>query len=145
MNQKEASSSSDEEDDDDPMIDTLANALLEAEGPIEIDPEKQREQDIMAEVARRRAAMNAAATKEKSDKIFERFDKDGDGFLNFKELKELGAATGGQLPREAYDSICGEIGADPRKGVTRELLLLMYTDASLGDAHRDYNLIFNAG
>ena len=44
----------------------------------------------------------------------------------------------------AYNSICQEIGADHKKGVTKELLLLMYTDAGLGDAHRDYNLIFNS-
>ena len=34
-------------------------------------------------------------------------------------------------------------GANPAKGVTKALLLTMYTDASLGDAHRDHNLVFN--
>ena len=54
----------------------------------------------------------------------------------------MGQATGGELQRAAYNSICQEIGADPSKGVTKALLLCMYTDAGLGDAHRDYNLIF---
>ena len=145
-NNAEASGS---DDDDDAVMDEMAAALVEAEGlagakaSIEVDPEVERQQEIMAEVARRRQALNAAATKQKSDAIFERFDADRDGFLNYRELKNLGAATGGQLPRAAYTSICNEIGADPAKGVTRELLLLMYTDAGLGDACRDHNLIFN--
>ena len=46
------------------------------------------------------------------------------------------------MPEAAYVSICQEIGAMPARGITKELLLLMYTDAGLGDAHRDYNLIF---
>ena len=63
--------------------------------------------------------------------------------MNYKELRALGLATGGELPQGVYRSVCEEIGADPSKGVTKELLLLMYTDAGLGDAHRDYNLVFN--
>ena len=159
------------------MDKALAEAVLESElefGQVpQLDPAKQREQDIIAEVARRRKEMEATATKKKSDEIFEHFDgkpttkhlqgwhcwpslltaisfnfvhcsADRDGYMNFQELRELGRATGGDLPRPAYVSICEEIGADPSKGVTKALLLLMYTDAGLGDAHRDYNLIFQA-
>ncbi len=146
MNNHEASSSSDEEGDDAAM-DEMCAGLLEAEGltpgrQMEVDPEVQREQDIIAEVARRRAERDATVTKQKSDEIFQHFDVDGDSYLNYTELRKLGLATGGELPKPAYKSICEEIGANPAKGVTKELLLLMYTDAGLGDAHRDYNLIF---
>ena len=149
MHNHEASSSSDEEGDGDMATDQIAAMLLEAEGlttGLQIDPEVQREQEIMAEVARRRAERDPqlTAAKRKSDEIFRHFDADGDGYLNYSELKKLGIATGGELPKLAYDSICQEIGANPACGVTKELLLLMYTDAGLGDAHRDYNLIFGA-
>ena len=145
MHNAEASSSDD--DDDDPEMDkALAQAVLESEmeefGPMQVDPAVQRQNDIMAEVARRRKEVQGDATKRKCDAIFDHFDVDHDGYLNYKELHALGQATGGELPHPAYVSICGEIGADPSKGVTKALLLCIYTDANLGDAHRDYNLIF---
>ena len=130
------------------VMDSIAAAALEAEGldpgQLVVSPEVQREQDIMAEVARRRQERDATATKRKSDEIFAHFDADRDGYLNFQELRALGSATGGELPQSAYGAICSEIGANPARGVTKELLLLMYTDAAMGDAHRDHNLIFNS-
>lgn len=176
MNQAEASSSDDDMCDEDHAMDELAAAVLKDElaqdaslqqAVLEAEPPAaaQREQDIMAEVARRRAALDADATRRKSDEIFDHFDQDRDGYLGYKELRALGQATGGELPKAAYVSICSEIGADPKKGVTKALLLCMYTDAALvrwsrfgrvrvgrqpnvidacsqGDAHRDYNLVF---
>ena len=147
MNQHESSGSDDEDmTNEEAAVDSIAKAIFEAEveefGTAQVDPAVQREQDIMAEVAKRRQERDAHATKRKSDKIFEKFDKDRDGYLNYMELCELGRATGGDLPQAAYVAVCQELGADPSKGVTKALLLLMYTDASLGDAHRDYNLIF---
>lgn len=144
-NQAEASGSDDDMDTEEQQaMDELTAAVLESEGIATVSPAVQREQDIIAEVARRRKDMDAAATRKKSDAIFAHFDADGDGYLNFKELRALGQTTGGDLPLAAYTSICEEIGANPKKGVTKELLLLMYTDAGLGDAHRDYNLIFKS-
>ena len=143
MNQNEASGSDDDmSGDEEHVMDELAAAVIESEGALPVvDPRAQREQDIIiAEVARRREQQNT--TRHKSDEIFERFDADGDGFLNYLELRALGKATGGDLPEAAYVAVCGEIGANPSKGVTKALLLTMYTDAGLGDAHRDYNLIF---
>ena len=152
MNNAEAGSSSDEEEpEEDKAMDALTAAMLESEAemtdsPPAISPEKQRELDIIAEVARRREAKNsAAATQRKSDAIFDKFDIDRDGLLNYRELSALGRATGGDLPQPAYVSVCKEIGADPNKGVSRPLLLCIYTDAGLGDVHRDYNLIFGPG
>ena len=149
MNQHESSGSDDDgSDNEDADADKLlAKAVLEAEmedAPMQVDPETLRQQEIIAEVARRRAERdnNTAATKRKSDAIFDRFDIDTDGFMNFQELRALGKATGGDLPHAAYLSLCQEIGANPDKGVSKALLLTMYTDAGLGDAHRDYNIIF---
>ena len=64
------------------------------------------------------------------------------GYLNYAELASLGAATGGELPEMAYCAICEEVGADAKRGVTRQELFTMYTDAGMGDANRDFNLIF---
>lgn len=76
MHNAEASGSDD--DDDDRMDQALAAAVLESEveefGSMQVDPAVQREQDIVAEVARRRKEMQGAATKKKSDEIFEQFD-----------------------------------------------------------------------
>ena len=146
MHNAEASGSDDDEED--PEFDkALAKAVLESEadefGPMQVDPAAQRQRDIMAEVERRRKALQGDSTKRKSDAIFDKFDVDGDGYLNYTELRALGKATGGELPHPAYVSICGEIGADPAKGVPKPLLLVIYTDANLGDAHRDYNMIFS--
>lgn len=148
MNQHEASGSDDDMSDNEDADALLAKAVLESEmedapGGLIVDPDKKREQDIMAEVARRRAALNnAEATKRKSDAIFDRFDVDKDGYMNYEELRALGLATGGDLPEVAYVALCEEIGANPAKGVTKALLLTMYTDAGLGDAHRDHNMLF---
>lgn len=145
MHQNESSSSDDDmSGDEDQAMDELAAAVIESEGALpQIDPSVQREMDIIAEVARRRKEQEGAmSTKQKSDEIFEKFDVDRDGYLNFNELRALGKATGGELPHAAYAAVCQEIGANPAHGVTRALLLTMYTDAALGDAHRDHNLVF---
>jgi len=138
--QHEASGSDDDMESEDRAMDALAAAISESEGAQFVEPEVTREQQVIAEVARRR---DAAETKRKSDAIFDRFDADGDGYLNFDELRALGLATGGELPHPAFVAICEELGAAPHRGVTKSLLLTMYTDAGLGDAHRDYNLIFS--
>lgn len=147
MNQNEASSSDDDmSGDEDQVMDALAAEVIASEGALPpVDPHVQREQDVIAEVARRREEQkNAAATRRKSDEIFERFDVDRDGYLSFQELRALGKATGGELPEAAFVAVCQEIGANPAKGVTKALLLTMYTDAGLGDAHRDHNLVFKS-
>ena len=144
MDQHESSGSEDEEDRG---LDEFAKAVIEDElGPgyelPQIDPEIKRKQDIIAEVARRRKERDETEARRKSDEIFERFDADGDGFLNFEELHSLGQATGGELAFETYTAVCQEVDANPKQGVTKALLHIMYSDAGLGDPHRDYNLIF---
>ena len=79
MHNAEASGSDDSDEEEDVEMDkALAEAVLESElefGQVpQLDPAKQREQDIIAEVARRRKEMEATATKKKSDEIFEHFD-----------------------------------------------------------------------
>ena len=130
-------------------IDEAASALLQeltVDGAqIELDPEVVRRQDIMEEVARRRAATDEAPgvrLRRKSDAIFAKFDADADGFLSFTELRSLGAATGGDLTELAYGAICAEVEADAKRGVTPDELFRMYTDAEMGDAERDYNIVF---
>ena len=75
---------------EDQAMDELVGAVLESEGIPQLDPETQRQQDIIAEVNRRRAERDAAAqaneTKRKSDEIFAHFDIDRDGYMNFKGM-----------------------------------------------------------
>ena len=83
--------------------------------------------------------------REKSDAIFAHFDVDQDGFLKYAELAALGSATGGNLPEIAFGAICEELNADPTKGIDRNALFCLYTDAGMGDVGRDYNLVFGSG
>lgn len=129
-------------------IEEAASSLIKEltiDGELQIDPEVARRQEIMEEVARRRAAMDEAPEvrlRRKSDRIFAKFDVDADGYLSFKELRALGAATGGDLTELAYGAICAEVDADAKRGVTPDELFRMYTDAEMGDADRDYNIVF---
>ena len=93
MNQHESSGSDDDGSDNEDADKLLAAAVLEAEmedAPV-LDPETLRQQEIIAEVARRRAERdnNTTATKQKSDEIFDRFDVDKDGYMNYEELRTL--------------------------------------------------------
>jgi hypothetical protein len=111
-----------------------------------VPPAKQREQEVEEELERRREQQAAKSGKsrqrEKSDALFDHFDVDRDGFLSYKELAALGKATGGDLPEIAYGAICGEVHADPKRGVSRDELFRLYTDAGMGNVARDYNLVF---
>ena len=119
--------------------------MYKAHETLRVDPETARQMEIVEEVKRRRQQDEPARLRHKSDAIFGRFDVDGDGFLNFAELSVLGAATGGgELSQLAYGAVCHEIGADAARGVTCDELFKLYTDADMGDANRDYNLIFRS-
>ena len=115
---------------------------------VEVPAEKQRELDLIAEVARRREALAVegkvpkARRRDKSDAIFRRFDADADGYLNLAELRALGAATGGEVTELMYGAVCQEIGADAARGVSIDGLWTLYTDAGMGDVSRDHNLVF---
>ena len=68
---------------------------------------------------------------------------------HIESLSAVRLQTGGELQRNMYNSICAEIGANPASGITKPLLLLMYTPgdeggAGFGDAFRDFNMIFGA-
>ena len=135
-----------EDDLEDEIVASMVQAMSAEGGLMEVDAGALREQEIVAEVAARRSKKHASGAKrqrEKSDAIFDTFDADKDGFMNFAELAALGTATGGELPEIAYGAICSEVGANAKKGVTRDELFMMYTDAAMGDVSRDFNLIFN--
>ena len=105
----------------------------------------EREHELVEEVQRAQAAPPLDALsdlREKSDAIFGRFDADGDGILCLEELNALSAATGGQpLTELAFRAVCAEVKT-ASAGISREALWLLYTDAGMGDAKRDYNLVF---
>ena len=109
-----ASSSSDDGGDETPDEARFIEEMYKAHEKMKVDPETERQMEIVAEVARRREQDEPARLRVKSDAIFGRFDVDADGFLSFAELSALGAATGGgELSQLAYGAGCHEIGADP--------------------------------
>ena len=123
------------------LLSDVANELPE------VEPDSLRQQAIVAEVERRRALSGNTGQqrlREKSDAIFGRFDLDCNGFLNYKEISLLGAATGGEIPEIAFGSICEEINEDPTHGISSNGLFKLYTTAGMGDADRDFNMIFRA-
>ena len=140
-----------EETQEDELVASMIQALstegtLSEVREMQVDPDCLREQEIVAEVARRRSKLQAKAAtrqREKSDAIFDAFDQDKDGYMNYAELRALGTATGGSLTEIAYCAICEELGIDASRGVTKEELWRMYSSAGMGDASRDYNLVFN--
>ena len=109
-----ASSSSDDGGDETPDEARFIEEMYKAHEKMKVDPETERQMEIVAEVARRREQDEPARLRVKSDAIFGRFDVDADGFLSFAELSALGEATGGgELSQLAYGAGCHEIGADP--------------------------------
>jgi len=59
--------------------------------------------------------------RSRCDLIFEKFDQDTDGVLNFEELVALMDAGGRNIEEyEAYAGLCTRLGADPRVGLTKK-------------------------
>ena len=72
--------------------------------------------------------------------IFQRFDKDQDGFLNFAEFKEFLVRTepdNPNLTKAAFrHEVCDAIGADAKKGVDVASLYTLYShDEDQIDVH----------
>ena len=61
-----------------------------------------------------------------SKKVFSMANKDGDGFLSFKEIKWLSMKTeGSDLSKVDFDAICNAVGADRANGLTCEHVVKM--------------------
>ena len=65
--------------------------------------------------------------KDKVVAIHEHFDKDGDGYLNYEELRSLQLCTSGNdLDSSVYAMICSALGCQPHKGISIDALRLTY-------------------
>jgi len=66
--------------------------------------------------------------EEKTDIVIAAFDEDGDGYLSFKEIRELvRSASNDQLPQGAFEQMCADVGADAKLGLDREALMCLYS------------------
>jgi len=96
-----------------------------------------------AEPAEALFTASGPAMVDKAAKIFEHFDKDGDGFLNLLELNALQFATAGtKLTRPQWEAICAAFEATP-KGLTVEMLKLTYKTPQ-ANVDADYKKVFQA-
>merc|ERR1712178_606549 len=62
------------------------------------------------------------------DIVIAAFDEDGDGLLTFKDCAVLlKAATGFDTMSEyGFDTMCADVGADPKVGLDRDTLMCIY-------------------
>lgn len=74
---------------------------------------------------------DSSFAKEFRDKvrlIHEHFDKDQDGYLNFKELSNLQFYTSGStVDSNSYGHLCKIFGTDPNQGLSLDHLRLTYS------------------
>ena len=72
-------------------------------------------------------------------KIYENFDKDGDGMLKFDELSSvLGSMLA--LTEKQFEDICEALGVDPSLGLTASALMKWYeNEANMDQLHLDYS------
>uniref|UniRef100_A0A7S1BTW0 EF-hand domain-containing protein n=1 Tax=Corethron hystrix TaxID=216773 RepID=A0A7S1BTW0_9STRA len=81
--------------------------------------------------------------KDKVRAIHELFDKDGDGFLNFEELRSLQLTTSGQKMDEThYVMACRALDCHPKQGLSLDALRLTYASegSSVDD---DFGKVFS--
>jgi SAM-dependent methyltransferase len=72
----------------------------------------------------------AVEFRARCDLIFEKYDKDTDGVLNFEELANLMDAGGRRIEEyDAYASLCTRLGCDARVGLTKKDVYKLFEKA----------------
>eukprot|EP00697_Spironema_sp_BW2_P009367 gnl/Spiro4/24219_TR12026_c0_g1_i1.p1 gnl/Spiro4/24219_TR12026_c0_g1~~gnl/Spiro4/24219_TR12026_c0_g1_i1.p1 ORF type:complete len:173 (+),score=48.47 gnl/Spiro4/24219_TR12026_c0_g1_i1:38-520(+) len=71
------------------------------------------------------------------DQMFDRYDQDGDGFLNQSELSTFAGRTGPGLDAIAYQMACGAFGVDPSVGFNKPQFYQSYLGGA-GDVMDDF-------
>jgi hypothetical protein len=84
----------------------------------------------------------AEGFRDKVRVLFDHFDADQDGHLNYEELRQLQAATEGVvLSEEMYVMACKALNCHPRNGVSLEALKFTYA-AEGADIEKDFEKVF---
>jgi len=74
----------------------------------------------------------------KCDELFDIYDADANGFLDWKELNSLALDTGGHpLPMEIWPLMCMGMELDPNKGLDKGALFKAYTEQGKGSIEKD--------
>jgi hypothetical protein len=74
--------------------------------------------------------------------LFQHFDADKDGFLNFAELKALQVATSGEtMTEDQYVMVCRTLQCLPAQGISLTALRLTYA-AEGTNVEEDYTRVF---
>lgn len=89
-------------------------------------------------------------TERLCQQMFDKFDKDGDGYHNFKETQAVVKALQGvgdhvdtDVDEAEYKHFCTDLGADPKRGVNLRQFTTVYTDKSFGaNFDLDYKHVF---
>ena len=72
----------------------------------------------------------AVEFRARCDLIFEKFDRDRDGFLSFEELVALMDAGGRRIEEyDAYAGLCGRLECDARVGLARKDVYKLFEKA----------------
>ena len=95
--------------------------------PTEKEVETQKDCNIGAHLFANEDDSFANEFVDKVRAIHEYFDKDNDGFLNFKELSSLQLCTSGKvMDGDIYAMVCRSLGCHPNRGMSLETLKLTY-------------------
>jgi Ca2+-binding EF-hand superfamily protein len=91
------------------------------------------------------------ATQNACRAIFEKFDRDKDGYHNLKESQALGRALEGitgvdhDVSEDDFAGLCADLGAQVKRGLNLSQFTRMYTDPAFGaKIERDYRKIFGS-
>jgi hypothetical protein len=80
--------------------------------------------------------------RDKVQVLFEYFDKDVDGYLNYAELRKLQSATSGVvLSEEMYIMACKALNCHPSQGLSLDALKFTYASDG-ADIETDCNKVF---
>jgi hypothetical protein len=108
--------------------------------------EMQKQKQLLREDAERNKESLSAETVAKVAKIFAKYDRDGDRFLDLAEMGQLQSDTGLCLAAwtpnakaEVFSTLCQFVQANPDEGVTVDNLLLAYAATDTDGGNKLYS------
>lgn len=73
-----------------------------------------------------------------ASQVFEMFDQDDDGYLDYNETRSLAHVSDGyELTADGYHDLCSLVGAESSQGLSMEDVICLYAHLGIGDATKD--------